>query len=289
MNLEGASALVTGGGSGIGLEAARALVAEGAHVTICGRTLSRLEAGARALEEVARTAGAVSFVTCDVVEEEQVAAAVAAATEVTGRLDVVVAAAGGSEVMGPVVLTGIDDWRRTVDLNVTGTFLPIKHAAPVMARAGAGSIIGVSSIAAPLSHRYLGAYCVGKAGIEALVRVAADELGPSGVRVNAVRPGLVDTELVAGITAGGPVLDDYLEQMPLRRVGRPADIASAIRYLAGPESSWVTGQVLTVDGGQTLRRGPDYTPFAEPVYGGDALHGLLGDPGSVSPDGDPGP
>ena len=112
-----------------------------------------------------------------------------------------------------------------------------------------------------------------------LVRMAADELGASNVRVNAVRPGLVETDMVGMITMGGEVLDDYLAQMPVRRVGTVEDIAGAVRYLAGPESTWVTGQILGVDGGHTLRRGPDYTPFAEPAFGADALRGLLPEDG----------
>jgi NAD(P)-dependent dehydrogenase (short-subunit alcohol dehydrogenase family) len=91
-----------------------------------------------------------------------------------------------------------------------------------------------------------------------LVKVAADELGASGIRVNCVEPGLVATELVSFITAGGPLLDDYHLQMPLERVGNVDDIASAVRYLAGPESSWITGEMLAVDGGHHLRRGPNY-------------------------------
>jgi NAD(P)-dependent dehydrogenase (short-subunit alcohol dehydrogenase family) len=90
-----------------------------------------------------------------------------------------------------------------------------------------------------------------------------------------VRPGLVETDMVAAITGTPAVLDDYLDQMPIRRVGRPADVAELIRYLAGPESEWVTGQLIGVDGGHSLRRGPDYTPFAEPAFGADALRGLL--------------
>jgi NAD(P)-dependent dehydrogenase (short-subunit alcohol dehydrogenase family) len=272
-SLIGKAALVTGGGSGIGLAAARALVRDGASVTICGRTESRLEAAVVDLRGDAADGARLGLVACDVTDEDAVARAVARTVEAFEGIDIVVAAAGGSEWMGPIVLTPLDAWRRTIDLNVTGTFLPLKHATPAMVRRGGGSFVAVSSIAAPLSHRYLAPYCVGKAGIEALVKVAADELGRSGVRVNAVRPGLVDTELVAGITAGGPVLDDYVEQTPLGRIGAPADIATAVRYLAGPESAWVTGQVLGIDGGQTLRRGPDYTPFAEPLYGSGPLRG----------------
>ena len=268
--LEGCGALVTGGGSGIGLAAALRLAADGATVTICGRTEARLRAAAEGTP--------LRWRVCDVTDEEQVKASMAAAAECIGALHVAVACAGGSEHLGPLVLADVEAFRRTVDLNVTGTFLTLKHAAPVMVRSGGGSFVGVSSIAAALTHRYLGAYCVGKAGIEMLVRVAADELGPSKVRVNCVRPGLIDTDMVAGITAGGPVLDDYLAQTPVSRVGTVDDIAAAVRYLAGPESAWVTGQIIGVDGGMTLRRGPDYTSFTEPLFGADALRGALPEP-----------
>ena len=261
---------MTGGGSGIGLAAALRLAADGATVTICGRTEARLRAAAEGTP--------LRWRVCDVTDEEQVKAAVAAAAEPIGALHVAVACAGGSEHLGPLVLADVEAFRRTVDLNVTGTFLTLKHAAPVMVRSGGGSFVGVSSIAAALTHRYLGAYCVGKAGIEMLVRVAADELGPSKVRVNCVRPGLIDTDMVAGITAGGPVLDDYLAQTPVSRVGTVDDIAAAVRYLAGPESAWVTGQIIGVDGGMTLRRGPDYTSFTEPLFGADRVCGVLPEP-----------
>jgi NAD(P)-dependent dehydrogenase (short-subunit alcohol dehydrogenase family) len=273
--LGGMAALVTGGGSGIGLGCARRLVADGASVTICGRTEGRLRGAVETLESVAAPGAAVAWITCDVVDEAQVAAAVARAAEATGGLDVVVAAAGGSLAIGPLVSIPLEAWRATVDLNVTGTFLSIKHAAPVMARGRGGSIIAISSIASALTHRYLGAYCVGKAGIDTLVRVAADELGPSGIRVNSIRPGLVDTEMVEGITSTEVALNDYLDQMPLRRIGVVDDVAAAARYLAGPDSTWVTGQCLGVDGGHSLRRGPDYTPLVEPMFGADALRGWL--------------
>src|SRR4029077_4974949 len=96
----------------------------------------------------------------------------------------------------------------------------------------------------------------------------------SNVRVNSVRPGLVDTDMVEGITNTPAVLDDYLDQTPVRRGGTLDAVAAAGRWLAGDESSWVTGQTIGVDGGHSLRRGPDYTPFAEPLYGADALRGL---------------
>jgi NAD(P)-dependent dehydrogenase (short-subunit alcohol dehydrogenase family) len=269
LGLDGKGALVTGGGSGIGLGCAHRLAAEGAVVTICGRSQERLDA---ALAELGGDARAIA---CDVTDEEQVQAAVAAAAEPTGTLDVVVASAGGSSTIGPITQVDTQAFRDTMDLNVVGTFLALKHAAPVMVKGGGGSFVGISSIAGTTTHRWFGAYGPSKAGIEALVQMAADELGASNVRVNAIAPGLVDTELVGAITAGGPVYDDYLEQMPIARPGRVEDIAAAAAYLAGDQSTWVTGQVLHVDGGHSLRRGPLFHAFLEPVFGDDGLRGVM--------------
>ncbi len=124
-------------------------------------------------------------------------------------------------------------------------------------------MVAISSIAGVLTHRWMTAYCVSKAGLEMLVRNAADELGGAGVRVNAVRPGLVPTDLAAPLVANAAAQQDYLDQMPLHRLGTPEDIGEIVRFLIGPESAWVTGQVIAADGGHTLRRGPDLDPVAE--------------------------
>jgi NAD(P)-dependent dehydrogenase (short-subunit alcohol dehydrogenase family) len=110
--------------------------------------------------------------------------------------------------------------------------------------------------------------------------LAADELGGAGIRVNGVRPGLVRTEMVAGLTEPGPILEDYLACMPISRVGEPEDIAAAVGFLAGPGASWITGQVINVDGGHHLRRGPDLSPMFGPMFGESALRGLPTDPAS---------
>ena len=257
--MEGMAALVTGGGSGIGLGCAQRFAADGAHVTIAGRTGARL---AEAVDEIAASAASgasVHYVVCDVTAEADVERAVAAASEPTGKLDVLFACAGGSLHGGPIVSSDADGWRATLDLNLTGTFLCIKHAGAAMIRGGGGSIIGMSSIAGHTTHRFMSAYCASKAGIEMLVRCAADELGEHSIRVNAVQPGIVDTDLMTFITAGGPILESYNENMPIARVGTVDDIAAAVRYLAGPESTWVTGQMLGIDGGHQLRSGPDYS------------------------------
>ena len=257
-DLAGAAALVTGGGSGIGLGSAKRLAADGAHVTIAGRTEARLVDAVAEIAAQAALGVTVQHAVCDVTVEADVRAAVARATEPTGALDVLFACAGGSLHLGPIVDADLDAWKATLDLNVVGTFLSIKHAGKQMVANGGGSIVAMSSIAGHSTHRLMSAYCVGKAGIEMLVKVAADELGEHGIRVNAVQPGLVDTELVGFITAGGKLLADYLDQMPVARVGTVDDIAAVVAFLAGPESTWVTGQMIGIDGGHQLRRGPRY-------------------------------
>jgi NAD(P)-dependent dehydrogenase (short-subunit alcohol dehydrogenase family) len=275
----GLAVLVTGGGSGIGLGAATRLVRDGAHVTICGRTEERLRAAVASLQAVAAEArdteaadrgmapGTASYVVCDVTVEADVERAVGTALQ-RGRLDVLFANAGGSMHMGPIPAADVAQVRATIDLNLVGTFLCIKRAAPFMAAgvgqgtdggpAAGGSIIGMSSGAGHFPHRYLWAYGAAKAGIDMLCRYAAEELGSTGVRVNTVRPGIVDDELMAPITAGGPLLDEYLAEMPLSRLGTVEDVADAVRFLAGPESGWITGECLAVDGGHHLRRGANY-------------------------------
>jgi NAD(P)-dependent dehydrogenase (short-subunit alcohol dehydrogenase family) len=250
--LDGLSALVTGGGSGIGLGTAKRLAADGALVTIVGRTEKRLE-------DAAAEIGDAQYVVADVTSEADVARAVAKACEPTGRLDVLFACAGGSRHGGPIVASDADGWRATIDLNLVGTFLCFKHVGAAMIQSGGGgSMIGMSSIAGHTTHRFMSAYCASKAGIEMLVKCAADELGEHGIRVNGVQPGIVDTELMSFITAGGPVLDSYYENMPVSRVGTVDDVAAVVAFLAGPDSTWITGQMIGIDGGHQLRRGPDY-------------------------------
>jgi len=251
---------VTGGGSGIGLATARRFAADGAQVTICGRTEQKLVEAVAQIEAAAGSGGGARYVVADVTVEEEVAAAVVASAGPTGRLDVLFACAGGAHHMGPVLDADAAGVRATIELNLTGSFLCVKHAGRAMAGDGAGgAMVLMSSGAGRFPHRWLWAYGMSKAGIESLCAYAAEELGGDGIRVNAVQPGIIDDELMAFITAGGPLLDDYLDQMPIRRVGTVDDVAAAVRFLAGPESSWVTGACLAVDGGHHLRRGADYS------------------------------
>ena len=257
--LEGQAFLVTGGGSGIGRACAERLVADGATVTICGRTEAKLV-------EAAEQIGA-RYVVADVTVEDDVAAAVARAAEPTGGLDGCVANAGGGGTMAPLHEQPVEDFRRVLELNVVGTFLTLKHAVRAMlassaeGAAGRGAFVGMSSIAGHLTHPFFGAYPPAKAGIEQLVRNAADEYGDKGLRFNAVRPGFTATELMAAIPRESPVYASYVDNSPLGRVGEPSEVASLVRFLLGPESGWLTGAVIDLDGGHSLRRGPDYSMF----------------------------
>jgi len=273
LDFTGRTYLVTGGGSGIGKGVARGLAESGANVMIVGRTHERLAAAAEEINSGAD--GEVLAHAADVTDEEQVVEAIAALGEWKGRVHGVVHCAGGSETIGPVTQIDSEAWRRTINLNINGTMYVLKHAAREMVRAGGGSFVGISSIASSNVHRWFGAYGVGKAGLDHLMMLAADELGPSWVRVNGIRPGLIRTELVEAILNSPEVSEDYRQCTPLPRTGEVADVANLAMFLLSDAAGWITGQVINVDGGHGLRRGPDMSGMLEPVFGADALRGVV--------------
>jgi 7-alpha-hydroxysteroid dehydrogenase len=268
LSLEGRSVIVTGGGTGIGHACARMAAHEGARVTICGRTENRLDVAAAGIRAEGRD---VMTVVADVTLEQDVARLVAAAVEFGGGLHGFVANAGGGGGVAPYHLQDVDEFIRVLQLNVVSTLLCIKHATPHLADAGGGSFVGMSSIAGHVTHPNFGAYPVAKAGIESMIRNAADEYGTYGIRFNAIQPGFIATEIMEGIERGGPVWNSYVEQTPLHDVGQPDDIANTVRFLLSDESRWITGQALAVDGGHCLRRGPDFSSITELIFDATAL------------------
>jgi NAD(P)-dependent dehydrogenase (short-subunit alcohol dehydrogenase family) len=268
--------LITGGGSGIGKGVAVAVVASGGNAVLAGRNADKLAAAAEEIKAAAGDgAGKVIYEPADVTDEDQAMRLVEAATAWHGKLDGVVHSAGGSETIGP--LTQIDSaaWRNTVDLNINGTMYVLKHSAREMVRGGGGSFIGISSIASSNTHRWFGAYGPSKAALDHLMMVAADELGPSWVRVNGIRPGLTKTDMVAPIIDTPALSEDYASCTPLPRVGEVEDIANLAVFLLSDAASFITGQVINVDGGHGLRRGPDLSQMLEPLFGADGLRGVV--------------
>ena len=251
--MTGKVGLITGGGSGIGLGAARALTAAGARVALMGRDAAKLAQAAAGFPRPAD----VLTVAGDVGTEADVERAVATVVERFGRLDLAVNAAGTGS-FGGIADQSFESWALTLRTNLDGTMLALKHESAAMLRGGrGGAIVNVSSIAGVLTHRMMSAYCVSKAGVEMLTRCAADELGEHGIRVNALRPGLVPTDLAAPLASHPLARANYESLMPLGRLGTVEDVAQAALFLLSDAASWITGQVFAVDGGHTLRGGPD--------------------------------
>lgn len=264
--LAGRTAFVTGATGGIASACALALARDGARLALMARRADGLAEVTERIR-VAVPDAAVTGIVGDCADEGAVRSALQQAHTLAGRLDIAFATVGGGGFK-PFSMLDADTLRRVFELNVVTAFHVIHHAVPLM-KPGA-SIVCLSSGSAQLTFRYLAAYHIAKSALEGLVRSAADELGAAGIRVNGIRPGLTRTG------ATGPMFDSgadaaFLPEYPLGRLGEAVDMAGALRFLAGPESSWVTGQCITVDGGNLLRRSPDLTPMVESIYGADAL------------------
>jgi len=271
--LEGKSILVTGGGTGIGHACAAALAADGAQVMICGRTETSLVDSAARAREKSGFGGNVHHRVCDVTDEDSVRETIEATASMTGNLDGLVANAGGGGMIAPFHMQEKDEFLRVLQLNVLGTMLCIKHSVPLMRDAGGGSFVGMSSIAGHLTHPLFGAYTAGKAGIEQMMRNAADEFGPAKIRFNSVRPGFIATEIMEGVPRDSEVFESYVKNTPLGDVGQPEDVGHLVRFLVGDEARWITGAAINIDGGQALRRGPDFSSFLRDAVGDEVLTG----------------
>ena len=256
--LDGQTAFILGASAGIAQASARLLAADGATLFLLGRSSKRLDATRDRILEHAPTAE-VHLHKGDPEDEDTVKKAAQAAFDVAGRLDIVVGtvATGGT---GPLVQQDLATFTDHVMGNLRSNFLALRYGAPLMT--GGGSIVFVSSTSAKIPMEGLGHYSAGKAALEMLIKVAASELGPKGIRVNAVRPGLTEAATTQGYIHLEELTSSFLERVPLGRLGVSDDIAPAIRYLAGPASSWMTGQSFAVDGGNEVRgapRGPMFT------------------------------
>jgi NAD(P)-dependent dehydrogenase (short-subunit alcohol dehydrogenase family) len=273
-SLAGRSAIVTGGGTGIGAACATRLAQDGMNVTICGRTESKLTEVVDRIK-AGGASGQIRHQVTDVTVETDVAALVANHVDAFGGLNGFVANAGGGGGMGPYHLLDTEEFLRVLHLNVLGTMLSVKYSAAHMVAAGGGSFVGMSSLAGHIPHPMFGAYCVSKAGIEEMMRNAANEYGETKVRFNAIRPGFISTEIMEGIPRESAVYDSYIVNTPLNDVGEPEDVANLAAFLLSDEARWITGTTINVDGGHHLRSGPDFRSFIEPAIGHDAMVGRM--------------
>ncbi len=246
MRLEGKVALITGGGGGIGATTARLFAREGARVVVADVN----EAGvSRVVEEITSSEGSALGVMMDVADAGSVQAAVDRARDWGGRIDVLLNNAGITRDAGLLKMTE-EQWDAVIAVNLKGVFLCGKAVAPVMVEQGSGSIINVSSVVGLYGNYGQTNYAATKAGVIGITRTWARELGPKGIRVNAVCPGFTATEMV--LTVPENVLDGIRQKTPLRRLGDPEEIARTYLFLASDDASFVTGAVLSADGGLTL-------------------------------------
>jgi NAD(P)-dependent dehydrogenase (short-subunit alcohol dehydrogenase family) len=254
--LSGRVAAITGGASGIGAGTVRRFVEEGAKVLIADLDADRGAALAADLGD------ATAFLRTDVSKEEDVAAMIAETTDRFGRIDVLFNNAGVGGALGPIESTSIADYDLTMDVLLKSVFLGMKHVAPLMKAQGSGSIISTASVAGLRAGFAPHLYSVAKAAVIQLTKTVALELGEHGIRVNAICPGFIATPLAAG----RPDADEsQIDQMRaagaasqvLGRVGEPLDIANMALFLAGDDSTWITGREFVVDGG--FEAGPPWS------------------------------
>jgi NAD(P)-dependent dehydrogenase (short-subunit alcohol dehydrogenase family) len=244
-------ALVTGGGSGIGLAICRTLAHEGAAVVIVDVDK---EVGEAARECIQKTGANALFVECDVSHAESVKAAVAATVETYGRLDCIV---NNAAISLHAEVTDIDDdeFDRLVAINIRGVYLFIKHGIRQMHRQGSGgSIVNIASVGGVVGTPLITAYTMSKHAVVGLTRGVAVEQGHHGIRVNAVCPGPIHTEMLEEyVRLKNSTLDEFGAELPLRKIGQPQDVAEAVIWLCSNKSGNTTGSLIMVDGGYTAQ------------------------------------
>lgn len=242
--------LITGGSSGIGLTLASVLNNAGYHVVAMSRSREKIQRG---LEEMPHLKGAVDFIKGDISNEEDIQNAVDFLEKTHGVLHGLV---NNAAILskGTIETTSVEEWRRTLDINLTGTYMLTKALLPLLRKAGGASVVNVSSVAGLKPGTSI-AYSVSKAGLDMLTKFLAGDLGPYNIRVNSVNPGLVrtnihlDNKIVPDQTAYENMIQKAAPRYPVGRIGKPEDIAEVIAYLLSDKASWITGSVLPVDGG----------------------------------------
>jgi NAD(P)-dependent dehydrogenase (short-subunit alcohol dehydrogenase family) len=249
MKLQNKVAIVTGAGSGIGKATALLFAKEGAKVLVANR---RVDKGEATVSEIKNFGGEAVFVQTDVSKWEEVDRMVTKAVEVFGKVDILVNNAGIVR-FGPLHQTDDQTWNDTININLKGVFYGMKRVIAEMLKQQKGKIVNIASIAGLVGFDQIGPYCASKGGIIALTREAALEYAKNKINVNAVAPGVIKTEMTEGMLADEATKKGFENQTPYPRLGEPEDIAQAALYLSSDEADFVTGHVLVVDGGWTVR------------------------------------
>ena len=247
-DLAGRVAVVTGGSRGIGAQTARALAANGARVAVIARDAQAL---AQVADSIAAAGGQALSVPADCTVEAEVERAAATVARQLGPIDILAAFAGGNGMPVPTADETVTHWREVVESDLTGTFACVHAVLPGMIERGRGSIVTMSSAAARQAAQSNAAYAAAKAGVIALTRHLAAEMGPHGIRVNCIAPSAVENERMRTWTTA-----EQRRQLgasfPLRRIGRPDDVAAAALFLASDASAWITGVTLDIAGGKIM-------------------------------------
>ncbi len=247
-NLEGKVAVVTGGSRGIGLDLAKKLIEQKARVAICGRKKENLDA---AVAEI-MAGNDLLAVQAHVAREEDVSALFDGVMKHFGRLDVLINNVGMNLLTGSVTDTETATWQKIIESNLTGTFLCSRKAAQIMKQQNKGKILNISSVAGRKASPGMGIYGIAKAGIEMLTRVLAFELAQYNIQVNAIAPAMVRTNFSKPFWSNADIHDQLVKSIPLGRIAETEDIVHPVLFLCSDASSYITGQVLLVDGGQTI-------------------------------------
>jgi NAD(P)-dependent dehydrogenase (short-subunit alcohol dehydrogenase family) len=246
IDLSGKVALVTGGSRGLGRDIALEIAQRGAEVVICGRKKENLDTAG---EEFQKLGLDLMAVCANVGKSDQVKALIQAIEEKFGRLDILINNVGMNILTPSVVETDEGLWDKILESNLKGPFLVSSHAVTLMKGSGGGKIVNISSIAARKASRGMGIYCVAKAGVEMLTRVLAVELASEHINVNAVAPGMVKTSFSEPMWRNEDMYNDIIKTIPMGRIAETNDVVGAVLFLASSLSDFITGEVVTVDGG----------------------------------------